>query len=93
MKFTRLRGTLFFVGETQNVTLSLPRELLKRIKRLAADRDTSVSALMAETLASIADEDRRYSAARRRGLAALRAARSLGTHGQPGWSRDELHER
>jgi hypothetical protein len=61
--------------------------------RVAADRDTSVSALMTEALDRLADEDRRYSAARRRGLAALRSARSLGTHGQRTWSRDELHDR
>jgi hypothetical protein len=81
------------VAETQNVTLSLPRALLKRAKRLAADRETSVSALMAEALARLADEDRRYSAARRRALAALKSARSLGTHGTRAWTRDELHER
>ena len=81
------------MGDSQNITLSLPRELLKRIKRLAADRDTSVSALMTETLTHLAEEDRRYSAARRRGLAALRAARSLGSEGKPSWSRAELHER
>ena len=36
-------GYTIFVSETQNITLSLPRALLKRVKRLAADRDTSVS--------------------------------------------------
>jgi predicted transcriptional regulator len=80
-----------FVTSNQNITLSLSRELLRRIKRLAADRDTSVSALMTEALMRIADEDRRYSAARKRGLAALRAARSLGTAGRRTWSRDDLH--
>ena len=44
----------------QNITLRLPRELLKRIKRLAADQDTSVSALMAEALTRLADASRRY---------------------------------
>jgi predicted nucleic acid-binding protein len=67
------------VAENQNGTLSLPRDLLKRVKRLAADRDTSVSALMTE--ARLADEDRRYSAARKRALAAMKSARSLGTRG------------
>ena len=67
--------------------------LLKRVKRVAADRDTSVSALMAEALGRLADEDRRYLAARRRGLAALRDARSLGTGGRRTWTRDELHDR
>ena len=79
--------------ENRNITLSLPRELLRRIKRLAADRDTSVSSMMIEALKRLADEDRRYSAARKRALAALRSARSLGTAGRRTWSRDELHER
>ena len=87
------RATLLFVSETQNITLSLPRDLLKRIKRVAADRDTSVSAIMADALARVADEDRRYDAARLRALAALKAARSLGTEGRRTWTRDEPHER
>jgi predicted transcriptional regulator len=93
ISFTSLRATLFFVAENQNVTLSVPRELLKRVKRLAADRDTSVSALMTEALARLTDEDRRYSAARKRALGALKSARSLGTRGRRTWTRDELHER
>ena len=89
---TVFRATLVSV-ENRNITLSLPRELLRRIKRLAADRDTSVSSMMIEALNRLADEDRRYSAARKRALAALRSARSLGTAGRRTWSRDELHER
>ena len=81
------------MSESQNITLSLPRRLLKRIKRLAADRETSVSSLMADALARLADEDRRYSAARKRATAALRASRSLGTRGRHTWTREELHER
>src|SRR5438045_2693359 len=82
-----------FVVDHQNITLRLPRQLLKHIKRLAADRDTSVSSLMTEALNRLADEDRRYSAARKRSFAALSAARSLGTGDQRTWSRDDLHER
>lgn len=81
------------MAETQNITLRLPRALLKRAKRVAADRDTSVSALMAEALGRLTDEDRRYAAARRRALAALRTPRSLGTGGRRSWSREDLHER
>jgi hypothetical protein len=79
--------------DTQNVTLSLPRGLLKRVKRLAADRDTSVSALMVEALERLSDEERRYSAAARRAVDALKSARSLGTDGRTRWTRDALHER
>jgi Ribbon-helix-helix protein, copG family len=92
-EFTSLRATLFFVAENQNVTLSVPRELLRRVKRLAADRDTSVSALMTEALARLTDEHRRYSAARKRALGAMKSAKSLGTRGRGTWTRDELHER
>lgn len=81
------------MAEKQNITLSVPRELLRKVKRLAADRDTSVSSLMTEALARLADEDRRYSAARKRALAALQSPRSLGTRGRRTWSRDDLHER
>jgi hypothetical protein len=81
------------VDEKQNITLSLPRALLKRVKRVAVDRDTSMSALMTEALSQLADKDRRYSAARKRAVAALRSPRSLGTGGRRTWSRDDLHER
>lgn len=86
------RVTLILVADNQNITLSVPRKLLKQAKRVAADRDTSVSALMTEALGRLADEDRRYASARKRALAALRSARSLGTQGRRRWSRDELHE-
>ena len=89
---TYSRVTLVFVDK-QNITLSLPRALLRRVKRVAADRDTSVSALMSEALGRIADEEHRYSAARKRVLAALRSPGCLGTEGRRTWSRDELHGR
>jgi len=81
------------VADTQNLTLSLPRDLIKQVKRVAVERETSISALLTEALSRIADEDRRYSAARKRALAAMKAARSLGTGGHRTWTRDELHER
>jgi hypothetical protein len=81
------------VGENQNITLSVPRAVLRRVKRLAADRDTSVSALMTEALARLSDDDRRYAAAKKRALAAMTSARSLGTRGRRTWTRDGLHER
>lgn len=81
------------MGDNQNITLSIPRPLLKRAKRLAAEREMSVSALMTEALARLTDRERRYSTARKRALAAMKSARSLGTRGRRTWTRDELHER
>lgn len=90
---TYSRATLVYVNNKQNVTLSVPRELLRKAKRLAVDRDTSLSALLIEALARMADEDRRYGAARKRALGAMRGAQSLGTGGRATWTRDQLHER
>lgn len=81
------------MADRQNVTLSLPRKLLRKAKRLAVDRDTSLSALLIDALARLTEQDRRYDAARKRALAAMRAAGSLGTRGRATWTRDELHER
>lgn len=90
---TKVRATLVFVSDNQNITLSVPRTLLKRIKRLAADREISVSAMMAQALTAMAEGDRRFIAARRRALTALRSPKSLGTRGRSTWSREELHDR
>jgi len=81
------------VADNRNVTLNLPRSLIRQAKRLAAERETSMSALMAEALRRLASEDREYAQARRRALTALKSARSLGTDGRRTWSRDSLHER
>lgn len=81
------------MADTQNITLSVPREILKRVKRLAADRETSVSALITEALVRLTEDDRRYAAAKKRAMAAMASGRSLGTGGQRTWTRDELHER
>ncbi|HEY7838064.1 MAG TPA: hypothetical protein VIC54_05665 [Terriglobales bacterium] len=77
----------------QNITLRLPTELLKRVKRLAVERETSVSALLVEALANTDAGERAYEAARRRALVDLRHPRDLGTQGRITWTRDELHER
>lgn len=79
--------------DRQNVTLCIPKPLLRRVKRVAAERDTSISALMVSALTELVGEESRYSAARRRAIAAMKSSRSLGTGGRRTWTRDELHER
>ena len=81
------------MADTQNITLALPKALLREVKRLAADRDTSVSALMATALDQLTTENRRFAAARRGALAAMAGAKSMGTGGRRSWTRDDLHER
>jgi hypothetical protein len=79
--------------ETRNITLSLPEEVLREAKVVAARRGTSVSALLAGALSELVERESGYAAARERSLAALGRVRNLGTRGEIRWGRDELHER
>ena len=74
-----------------NVTLKLDRKLLRRVRVLAAERETSMSALMAEQLEKALSENDGYEEAKRRALARMRRPSNLGY--TPPASRDELYER
>jgi hypothetical protein len=63
------------------------------MKIVAAKRDTSISALLAETLSQIADQEEGYAGARDGMFEDLERGYNLGTHGTISWSRDSLHER
>ena len=77
----------------QNITLSLPEEDLREARILAAQRGTSVSQLLARMLRDLVEKETGYANARDRSLARLREGMDLGTGGQIGWSRDDVHER
>lgn len=79
--------------KTRNVTLALPDELVKKVKILAAQRDTSISAMLAAQLQRLADEEDGYLAAMDDLMADLRRGYNLGTQGQIQSDRDSLHER
>jgi hypothetical protein len=81
------------VKSTQNITLALPKDTLKRVRLIAVERGTSVSGLLAETLASLVEEEDSYEQAHRRYLALLETDFDLGTGGEITWSRESLHER
>jgi predicted transcriptional regulator len=89
---TLTRATLRNV-KTRNVTLALPDDLLRRLKVVAAQQDTSLSAMLAQTLRRIVDEQDGYDEARRQALRDLRKGYDLGTRGRIAWTRDDLHER
>ena len=74
-----------------NVTLKLDRDLLRKVRVLAAERDTSMSALMVEQLEKAVREHAGYEEAKRRALMRMKRASNLGY--TPPASRDELHER
>jgi len=71
---TDSRATLVCVAHKPNVTLSVPRELLEKAKRLAVDTDWFLSALVPHALSRMADQDRRNGVARKRALNAMRTA-------------------
>ncbi|MGE5549194.1 MAG: CopG family transcriptional regulator [Bacteroidota bacterium] len=79
--------------EYQNITLSVPKETLRRVKHIAVERQTSVSGLMVEMLEDLVRNDDAYAQARARQLALMKKGFNMGTNGKITWSRDELHER
>ena len=79
--------------ETQNITLSIPKETLLKVKLLAVKRQTSVSGLLTQTLEKLVQQEDAYSHARQRHLGWLEQSTDLGTGGQISTQRDELHER
>ena len=52
--------------ETQNITLSIPKEILLRVKLIAVTRHTSVSGLLTQMLERLVQQEDAYAHARRR---------------------------
>lgn len=77
----------------QNVTLAIPRDVLRKAKILAVQKNTSLSGLLTQTLAELVAHHEAYEQARRHNLALLKIGLDLGTQGQVTWKREELHER
>ncbi len=72
-------------------SLSLDLGLLREVRRLAAQRGTSVSAILETLLREIVNERKNYNRARQRALARLRKGMNLGW--KPSESRCHLYER
>ena len=79
--------------ETQNITLSIPKDILLKVRLLAAKRNTSVSGLLTRALEELVRHEDGYLHARQRHLRRLDQGRDLGTEGQTATPREELHER
>jgi len=74
-----------------NITLKMDAELLREARILAAEQNSSISALLAARLEEAVRERKGYNQARRRAIARLRTGFDLSW--TPAHSRDELHER
>lgn len=75
----------------QNITLSLDKELIKKSKILAAQKESSISRLLSDLLKRLIEEEELYEVSKREGLATLERGFHLG--GRITCSRDVLHER
>jgi hypothetical protein len=73
-----------------NITVAIEAELLKRARAIASRRGRSVSALLADELRELVDEDASYAAARKRAVGLFSSPLALG--GKP-LGREATHER
>ncbi|MDH3504770.1 MAG: ribbon-helix-helix domain-containing protein [Nitrospirota bacterium] len=79
--------------DRQNVTLSLPKALLKQAKIVAAQEEKSLSELIREVLRGKVEQQTGYQKAKERHLSLLQKGLPLGTKGKSSYTRDELHAR
>lgn len=79
--------------DRQNITLSIDKDILQKVKILAAKQGTSVSALMKNLLEDIVAREEGYQTASKNHMRLLQEEFDLGTNGSIDWSRDELHAR
>ncbi|MEW5981842.1 MAG: hypothetical protein AB1806_05675 [Acidobacteriota bacterium] len=75
----------------QNVTVRLDRLTIRKARILAAKRNSSISALLAEQVERLVGEDDAYDQAQRRAFALLEQGFHLG--GRIAATREEWHER
>ena len=79
--------------EKQNITLAIPKNILRKAKKMAIDHNTSLSGLMVELLTDLVEQEERYAMAKQKHLAWLAHSADLGTDGNINWSRESLYER
>jgi hypothetical protein len=75
----------------RNITLSIDADVLAAVRRHAAERNSSVNALVRDYLTNLAAHEDRANRARAR-LRQL-SKQSRGRLGTRNWSRDEVHDR
>ena len=96
LTLTSFHATLYYAEgsvDTRRITLSIPKEILLQVERLAVRRQTSVSRLLTQALETLVQQEDAYVHARHRHLPWLEQGFDLGTGGQITTQRDELHER
>lgn len=78
--------------ELQNVTLSIPKDVLHRARIIAVKRNTSLSGLMKEYLEKLIADEEGYQQAQEFCLQEMKKGYDIGA--KPGsYTREDLHER
>jgi len=76
------------------ITLSLPKDLVKRVREIAVDRDTTLASLVREYLSELARQDLGAGRKRREREALERSFEQFQFRvGSKSWKREDLHER
>ena len=75
----------------KNVTIALDESLLREARRIAAERGTTLNAMIRKILEELTERESRAAKARRRIVELCREAQA--EVGPRTWSRDEIHER
>ena len=78
---------------TQNVTLAIPKDILRKAEIIAVQKNTSLSALLTQTLTELVSHQEAYEQARQRNITFLKNGLDLDTNSQIAWKREDLHER
>ena len=78
---------------TTNITVRVDEKLAREAKIIAAQKGTSLSAMVADWLSSLPGRTSEYEKARKRHNKLMEKGMNLGVYGKPTWTREELHER
>lgn len=75
-----------------NITLSIDEDVVKKVRKIAVDKDTTLTAMVRDYLTSVAESD---AAARREAVAKLKESidRYSRDMGPRTWTRDDLYDR
>jgi len=75
-----------------NITLSVDDEIIKKVRKIAVDKNTTLTQMVREFLKTVAerDETRKLEALRELEASFLEMSRDMGKRT---WSRDDLYER
>lgn len=80
--------------EYQNITLSIPKEILKKVKHIAVEKNTSVSGLLSRHLEDIVARYDAYKKAKANQMEIMEKGFDLiGEGKKTSWNREELHDR